>query len=56
MRSMEELEALVDKIFQASLFNPIYMTESFTRQRIREALAELDDKDFERVKKRMEEI
>lgn len=55
MKSAEEIEALVDKLFQACLFDPDYMSESFARQRFREALAELDDKDFEYIKKRMEE-
>ena len=56
MKSAEEIETLADKLFQACLFDPAYMSESFARQRFREALIELDDQDFERIKKRMEEV
>jgi tRNA(Ile)-lysidine synthase TilS/MesJ len=56
MKSAEEIEALADKLFQACLFDPTYMSESFARQRFQEALAELDDQDFEHIKKRMEEV
>lgn len=56
MKSAEEIEALADKLFQTCLFDPDYMSESFARQRFREALAELDDQDFEYIKKRMEEV
>lgn len=55
MKSAEEIEALADKLFQACLFDPVYMSESFARQRFRAALAELDDQEFEHIKKRMEE-
>ena len=51
MRSAEEIEALADKLFQACLFDPAYMSESFAKQRFREALAELDDQDFERIRR-----
>ena len=56
MKSAEEIEALADKLFQACLFDPIYMSESFVRRSFREALAKLDDHDFEHIKKRMEEV
>ena len=55
MRSAEEIEALADKLIQDCLFDPAYMSESFVKQRFRKVLAELDDQDFERIKKRMEE-
>ena len=55
MKSAEEIEALADKLFQSCLFDSAYMSESFCRQRIREALIELDDQDFEHIKKKMEE-
>lgn len=55
MKSEEEIEALAERLFQACSFDPVYMDESFARQRFRKALAELDDQDFERIKKRMEE-
>ena len=55
MKSAEEIEALVDKLFQACLFDPDYMSESFVRQRFRAALVELDEQEFEYIKKRMEE-
>ena len=56
MKSAEEIEALADKLFQACLFDPTYMSEFFARRRFLEALAELDDKDFEYIKKRLEEV
>lgn len=56
MKSAEEIEALADKLFQACLFDPAYMSESFAKQRFREALAELDEQDFEHIKKRMEDV
>ena len=54
MKSAEEIETLADKLFQACLFDSTYMSESFARQRFREALAELEDQDFEYIKKKME--
>ena len=56
MKSAEEIESLADKLFQACLFDPTYMSESFAKQRFREALAELDEQDFERIKRKMEEV
>ena len=56
MKSTEEIEALADKLFQACLFDPTYMSESFVRRSFREALAKLDDQDFEYIKQRMEEV
>ena len=55
MKSAEEIEALADRLFQSCCFDPVYMDETFARERFRKALAELDDQDFERIKKRMEE-
>ena len=56
MRSMEELEALADKMFRHCAFDPQYMNEAFARERFKKALIALDDEEYLYIKKKMEEI
>lgn len=55
MRSDEEIAALVEKLFQSCVFDPRYMSESLAKESFRKALLSLDDKEYEYVKKKMEE-
>jgi hypothetical protein len=55
VKSDEEIAALVERLFQSCVFDPRYMSESFAKERFREALLSLDDKEYEYIKKKMEE-
>lgn len=56
MRSMEELEALADKMFRHCAFDLQCMDEAFARERFKKALIALDDEEYLYIKKKMGEI
>ena len=49
----EDIEELVELLFQHCYFDPVYMNEEFARQRYRCALENLSDEEYEQIKARI---
>lgn len=50
IKPTEEVEILVEKLFQDCLFDPIYMNEDYCRQCFRTALLEADEETWLYIK------
>lgn len=49
----EDIEEMVELLFQNCCFDPIHMNEEFARQRFRCALENLSNEEYEQIKEKM---